>query len=279
MTMAVSAPRARRRAIRPGTLLGLLIVGAMLFAAIFPEIASPMDPLAFDYTALLQPPSLKHPFGTDQFGRDILSRTITAARIDLQIAIFGTVPALLIGVAVGTLAGYFGGIADIIFGRIVDFVMTFPFIIIVIAMVAVLGPGLVNMYIAVAAFNWIFYGRLMRNDVVVQLKQDYVAAARVLGFSPARILLRHVVPNAIRSVFVYWVTDLAVIILVGSSLGYIGLGAQPPTPEWATLAAEGKTFFSQAPWISFFPGLTVVICGLGFSLLGDALNDRLDVRR
>jgi peptide/nickel transport system permease protein len=274
--LAISVPRIR---IRYGAVIGAIIIVFFVLSAFAPGLVAPMEPNVFDFKALLQPPSLAHPFGTDQFGRDVLSRTIWAAQIDLQIAVFGTVPPLIVGTLVGLLVGYLGGIADIIFGRAVDFIMTFPFMIIVIATVAVLGPGLVNMYIAVAAFNWIFYARLMRNEVIVHLQQDYVAAGHVLGFSPARILLRHVFPNSMRTVLVYWITDMALVILLGSSLSYLGLGAQPPTAEWGALAADGKNFFSQAPWISFFPGCAVVLCGFGFSLLGDAVSDWMDARR
>ncbi|MGH8432500.1 MAG: ABC transporter permease, partial [Solimonas sp.] len=160
--LALTIPRVK---IRFGASIGALILGFFVLSALFPGLVAPMDPNAFDYKALLQPPSLAHPFGTDQFGRDVLSRTIWAAQIDLQIAVFGTVPALIIGTLIGLMVGYLGGIADAIFGRAVDFIMTFPFMIIVIATVAVLGPGLVNLYIAVGAFNRIFYARLMRNEV------------------------------------------------------------------------------------------------------------------
>jgi peptide/nickel transport system permease protein len=151
--------------------------------------------------------------------------------------------------------------------------VTFPFLVIVIAIVAVLGPGLINMYIAVSAVGWVFYAKLMRADVQVQKHADYAAAARVLGYDEPRIIFRHLLPNAITPIIVYWMTDMALAILLGSSLGYLGLGAQPPTAEWGVIIADGKNFMSTAWWISGFPGIAIVIAGVGFSLLGDGIAD------
>ncbi len=258
---------------------GLLILTAFLVMAVIPESIAPYDPLGFDFAALLAEPSAEHIFGTDQFGRDILSRTIAASRIDLQIALFAMLGPLLIGSVIGLLVGWFGGWADALFGRLADIVVTFPFLVLVIAIVAVLGPGLINMYIAVSCVGWVVYARLMRGEVRIQAQADYVAAARVLGYSTARILLRHVLPNAVRPVLVYAVTDMALAILTGSSLGYLGLGAQPPTAEWGVLIADGRNFFTTAPWISLAPGVAIVLAGLGFSLTGDGLQALLDVKR
>ena len=258
---------------------GLVLLGCVVVSAIVPDWVAPYDPLGFDYDALLQAPTWAHPFGTDQFGRDILSRTIAASRLDLQIALFATVVPLLIGSLIGLLVGYFGGVADMVFGRLVDLVVTFPFLVLVIAIVAILGPGLINMYVAIAAVGWVFYARLMRGEVLVQRGQDYIAATRVLGYGTGRILFRHLLPNAVRPVLVYLVTDMALAILLGSSLGYLGLGAQPPAAEWGVLIADGKNYFDQAPWISLFPGVAIVLCGLGFSLTGDGLADLMRVGR
>jgi peptide/nickel transport system permease protein len=278
--MTVSAwPLRRFRRIPVATFLGVAILAVVLVCAFVPDLVAPYDPLAFDFAALLQPPSAAHPFGTDQFGRDMLSRVIAAAQIDLQIAVFATIGPLLVGSLIGLCVGFFGGALDSIFGRIVDVVVTFPFLVLVIAIVAVLGPGLVNMYIAIGIVGWVFYARLMRAEVLVQAQNEYVAAARVLGYGTPRILFRHILPNAAGPVLVYWVTDMALAILLGSSLGYLGLGAQPPAAEWGVLVADGKNFFTQAPWMCFFPGLAVVVCGLGFSLTGDGLADLLDVKR
>ena len=258
---------------------GVAILLGMALCAVAPGLVAPYDPLAFDYNALLQPPSRAHLFGTDQFGRDILSRTIAAATIDLQIAIFATVAPLATGTLIGLFVGYYGGVADIIFGRLVDLVVTFPFLVLVIAIVAVLGPGLGNMYVAVSVVGWVFYARLMRGEVMVLRGHDYISACKVLGYGDARILFAHILPNAARPIIVYWMTDMALAILLGSSLGYLGLGAQPPAAELGVLIADGKNFFTQAWWIAVFPGFAIVLCGTGFSLVGDGLADLLDVKR
>ena len=257
--------------------LGGVILGVVVLCALVPQLIAPYDPLFFDYNALMAPPSWEHPFGTDQFGRDVLSRTVWAARVDLQIAVLAVAGPMLVGGFLGLMAGYLGGIAEAILGRAMDLVVTFPFLVLVIAIVAVLGPGLTNMYIAIA--GWVPYARLMRGEVAVVAATDHISAARGLGYGTARILARHVLPNAVRPVLAYAVSDMALAILLGSSLGYLGLGAQPPEAEWGVLVADGKNFLTQAPWIALFPGVAVVICGLGFSLLGDGLADRMDIRR
>lgn len=283
MTLAFDVPRRRAR-IRVGRLPATFVAGAIILAlslllAIAPQIFSPYDPLAFDYKAILKPPSLTHPFGTDSFGRDVLSRVISAYRVDMQIAVFATISPFFVGTLIGALVGYYGGLAEALFGRIVDAVITFPFLVLVIAIIAVLGPGLFNMYVAVGVVGWVFYGRLVAAEVKVQRQLDYAAAGRVMGYGPSRIILRHLLPNAITPAIVYLMTDMALSILLGSSLGYLGLGAQPPAAEWGVLIADGKNFMSTAWWISIFPGVAIVVTGLGFSLLGDGLAEILRPRR
>ncbi len=256
---------------RPATLVGIAILLLFAACAAIPAAIAPYPPDAFDFGALLQPPSWAHPFGTDNFGRDILSRTIWASRIDLQIAVFSTVFPALFGTLVGSVLGYAGGWPDAVFRRVVDVFITIPFLVIVIAIVAVLGPGLQNMYVAVSAVNWIIYARLMRGEVQAQAQRDYAAAGRVMGYGPARIIFRHLLPNAISPILVYWMTDMALAILLGSSLGYLGLGAQPPEAEWGVLIADGKNFMNTAWWMSIFPGIAIVLAGTGFSLFGDGL--------
>ena len=282
----LSRPLARRRRHLPrlprlplGLVAGVLVLGFAVFLALAPGLVAPRSPTAFDYRAILKGPSLAHPFGTDNFGRDVLSRTIWAYRVDLQIALFGTLFPVLFGTLVGAVVGYVGGWAEALFGRVVDMVVTFPFLVLVIAIVAVLGPGLFNLYVAVSAVGWVFYARIVAAGVAVQRRLDYAAAARVLGYSTARIVLRHLLPNAWSAALVYWMTDMALVILLGSSLGYLGLGAQPPTAEWGVLIADGKNYMGTAWWISIFPGLAIVTTGLGFSLLGDGLADLLRPRR
>lgn len=276
--VAVSLPR--RRARLPKTLIGGgAIILASLALAFFPQLFAPYDPLAFDYTAIMAPPSLAHPFGTDNFGRDGLSRVIHAYRIDMQIAVFATVPAFVFGTLVGAFVGYAGGLAMSIFGRVVDAVVTFPFLVLVIAIVAALGPGLGNMYIAVGIVGWVFYARLVAAEIAVQKRLDYADAGRAMGYRPLRIIFRHLLPNAITPALVYWMTDMALAILLGSSLGYLGLGAQPPAAEWGVQIADGKNFMATAWWIAVFPGVAIVLTGLGFSLVGDGLAELLRTKR
>ncbi|MEO5615935.1 ABC transporter permease [Cypionkella psychrotolerans] len=260
-------------------IFGGAILAASLLLAIFPSVFAPYDPNAFDYAALLQGPSTAHLMGTDNFGRDVLSRVIHAYTIDMQIAVFATVFPFLIGTVIGALVGYVGGISETIFGRIVDAVITFPFLVLVIAIVSILGPGLLNMYIAVGVVGWVFYARIIAAEVKVQKRLDYADAGRAMGYTHMRIIFRHLLPNAITPAVVYWMTDMALAILLGSSLGYLGLGAQPPAAEWGVQIADGKNFMATAWWISVFPGLAIVLTGLGFSLTGDGLAEVLRTKK
>lgn len=280
MSAAPPSTAKRRRRPLPGSFwIGIVILGLSLVLGLLPWAIAPYDPEAFDYDALLAAPSLTHLFGTDNFGRDMLSRVIFAYGLDLQIAVFSTIPAFVIGTLIGALVGYAGGITEILFGRLVDAIITFPFIVLVIAIVATLGPGLGNMYIAVGLVGWVFYARLVAAEVKVQKRLDYADAGRVMGYHPARIIFRHLLPNAITPAIVYLMTDMALAILLGSSLGYLGLGAQPPASEWGVEIADGKNFMATAWWITVFPGLAIVVTGLGFSLLGDGLAELLRTRR
>jgi len=258
---------------------GGIILCLSLIVAVWPSLFAPYDPVAFDYNALLKPPSWAHPFGTDSFGRDVLSRVIHAYTLDMQIAVFATIGPFIFGTIVGAFIGYAGGIWEAIFGRIVDATITFPFLVLVIAIVSVLGPGLGNMYVAVGVVGWVFYARLVAAEIKVQKRLDYADAGRVMGYAPLRIVFRHLLPNAITPAIVYWMTDMALAILLGSSLGYLGLGAQPPAAEWGVQIADGKNFMNTAWWISVFPGVAIVITGLGFSLAGDGVAELLRVRR
>jgi peptide/nickel transport system permease protein len=281
MTIPLDRPRAGRRSLRlpPALLFGCLILAISLALALAPHLFAPFDPNKIDYKAILKPPSWAHPFGTDNFGRDMLSRTIHAYTIDMQIALFTTLFPFVFGTVVGALVGFYGGWAEAIFGRVVDAVVTFPLLVLVIAIVAVLGPGLGNMYIAVGIVYWVFYARLVASEVKLQKRLDYAAAGRVMGYSNARIIIRHIMPNVIATAIIYWMTDMALAILLGSSLGYLGLGAQPPTSEWGVLIAGGKNYMGTAWWISIFPGIAIVTTGFGFSLLGDGLAELLRPNR
>lgn len=259
----------------PPAALGCLIIVLSLLIAFFPQWFAPYDPLTFDYRAILKPPSAAHWLGTDNFGRDMLTRVIYAWQVDMQIAFFTTLFPMFFGTVMGLIVGYYGGWLEVLFHRLVDAVITFPLLVLVIVIVAVLGPGLVSMYIAVGIIYWVFYARLISGEVSVQKRLDYVAAGKVMGYSDLRIIFRHLLPNVINVTLVYWMTDMALAILLGSSLGYLGLGAQPPAAEWGVLIAGGKNFMDTAWWITVFPGLAIVMTGLGFSLMGDALTEFL----
>ena len=243
--------------------------------AIFGPLVWTADPTALNLGATLLPPSLAHPFGTDNLGRDVLLRIVNGASIDLQIGLFTVLPALTIGSLVGALAGYYGSFADMTVMRLVDIVVAFPFFVLVIAIIAVLGPGLINLYIAVGLVGWVSYARVVRAEMMVAKQMDYARAARVLGFSDTRILLRHLMPNVIVQALIYSTSDFILGILLGSSLGFLGLGAQPPAPEWGVMIAEGYSFLARAPWISALPGLVIVALAAAFSLFGDGLADYL----
>jgi len=256
-----------------GLLLGLILV------AIFASQIAPYSPTDFDYQAILQPPSAQHWFGTDNFGRDILSRVIWGARVDLQIALFTTLVPFIAGSIIGAVAGYAGKWVDGIFGQIVNVVVVIPFLVLVIAIVAFLGPGLRNMYIAVSLVGWVSYARLVRGEMLVQKQSEYAMAARGMGYTSARVVGRHLLPNVIAPSIIYWMTDMSLGILLGASLGYLGLGAQPPTPEWGLMVADGKNFMTTAPWISSFPAMALAVAGITFSLIGDGLAELLRPRK
>lgn len=273
-----TAPRRTRRRPKPTLVLGLLLLIPILIATFFPGRLAPFSPTDFDYGAILQGPSARHPFGTDNFGRDVFSRVVYGTRIDMQIALLTTLFPFVFGTLLGAFTGFVGRWPDALVGRVADLVVVFPFLVLVIAIVAVLGPGLTNMYIAVSAVGWVAYWRLVRGEVLVQKETEYAQAARVLGFSPSRVLLRHILPNAVTPAVVYLMTDMSLGILLGASLGYLGLGAQPPTPEWGVMVADGKNFMVTAWWISGFPGLALTLAGVTFSMIGDGLADALRPR-
>jgi len=285
--MVVATAVRERRALgfvtRPGwsRRIGLLGVAAIVLVALIGPLVSPYGADAQHLNATLQHPSWQHPFGTDQFGRDILTRVMTAARVDLQIGFFGVTIPLVIGTVVGLLAGYFGGLFDIVSGRLIDVFTAFPFFVLVIAIVAMLGPGLRNLYIAISAVSWVAYARLIRGETLSAKKREYVIAARGLGYGNVRIMRRHLLANVVPPALIFAMSDFVLDILTGASLGFFGLGVQPPAAEWGTMIAEGRDFLITDPWLVVFPGLAIVVLGLFVSLLGDGLADyirRADAR-
>jgi len=263
---------------RPILLIGLAILGSFLMTAIFARFVAPYDPLFQDGAARLLPPSMAHPFGTDNFGRDVLSRVIWGARVDLQMAVIGVVFPFLIGTAVGTIAGYFGGWIDTVLMRVIDVVLAFPFLVLMLSIISILGPGLASFYIAMALVGWVSYARLVRAQILVLKTQDFSVAAASLGFSRRRIMFRHLLPNALAGSLVFVMSDAVLVLLNGAAISYLGLGVQPPTAEWGIMVAEAQGFITQAWWITLFPGLAIVTLAFGFSLTGDALADVMGVQ-
>ncbi|HZT20975.1 MAG TPA: ABC transporter permease [Dongiaceae bacterium] len=261
----------RNRSLQVG---GLMLALLLLVVLAGPWLA-PADPLAVDFGQALLGPGPGHWFGTDDLGRDVLSRVIAAAHTDLQIAVMCVLIPFLIGSAVGLVSGYAGGATDIVLMRLVDILWAFPFYVLVIAIVGSLGPSIANMYLAFALVAWISFARIVRGEVLVLKQQEFVQAALVLGYSHWRILLRHILPNAITPAIVFMMSDVVLTILAVTALGFLGLGIQPPTPEWGVMIAEARNFIFDGWWASLFPGLAIVYVGVTFTFLGDGLDDFL----
>jgi peptide/nickel transport system permease protein len=259
----------------PALLLGTVFVGLAIVLAIFAPFVAPFDPTEQNYAAAVQAPSWQHPFGTDKFGRDQLSRVLHGARIDLSIGIICTLVPLLIGVVIGCVAGYYGGVVDTIFMRIIDIQVAFPFYVLLIAIIAILGPGLVNMYYTLILVGWVAFARLIRGEVLLAKQMEYTIAARALGCRDSRIIARHLVPNVIGSAVVFAMSAVVLNILAGASLGFLGLGVQAPRPEWGVMIAESREYMTTAWWLPLFPGAAIAIVGVSFSLLGDGLTGLL----
>jgi peptide/nickel transport system permease protein len=258
--------------------LGVAMMSSIVLAAIFAPALTPYDPYQQDFMAVLEAPSLAHPFGTDNFGRDILTRVIHGTRIDLVIGLLTTYVPFVYGVLIGAFSGYVGGRFDTVMMRVLDTAMAFPFLVLIIVILAILGPGVQNIYIAVFLVGWTMYARLARAEMLVERGKDYMTAARVLGYPTSRILLRHGLPNVMSSSIVFSMSDFVLNILLVSGLSFIGLGIRPPIPEWGAMVAEGRDFVLQAWWIATMPGLAIVFTGTALSLIGDGLAQRLGER-
>ncbi len=270
----------RRRAIPRQHALraGIAIVGLWLFVALFAPWLAPFDPITQDATSSLLAPGGTHLFGTDNFGRDIFSRVLWGARVDLQICFLGVIFPFLLGTTLGALSGYLGGVVDAAIMRIIDIVLAFPFLVLMLAIIAILGPGLSSFFIAMAMVGWVSYARLVRAQVLTLKQRDFIVAARSLGYGHTRILFRHLLPNAITGALVFSMSDCVLVLLNGAAVSYLGLGVQPPTAEWGVMVAEGQSFMTTAWWITTFPGLAIVLLAMGFSLLADGLGDKLGAR-
>jgi len=259
----------------PSLTVGTIIVAFVCIVAAFPQWFAHYDPLQLLAGPMLQAPSLEHWFGTDNFGMDIYSRVVYATRLDLLIGFGSAALPFVVGSLLGLIAGYYGGKFDAIIMRVLDVFVAFPFMVLAIAIVAILGNGVINLLIAMWIVSWPPYTRLVRSEVLVAKNAEYVQAAQTLGYSDMNIMFRHILPNVISSSVVYFASDVVMCITTAASMSFLGLGVPAPTPEWGAIISGGKSFISNAPWITLCPGLVMVFVGLGFSLLGDGLNDLL----
>ena len=255
--------------------IGVALLAIVVIACLARPLLGLPDPNQQDLAHALEAPSGAHPFGTDNLGRDVLSRTLAAGLLDLRVAITVTAISVLLGLAFGALSGFFGGRADSVVMRLADFVLAFPFLVLILAVVAIFGPGLKGLYVGVPLVGWALYARLTRAEMLVVREREYVLAARTLGYSTPRVLLRHALPNVWRPALVFSTADVVLTIWLLATLSYLGLGVQPPTAEWGGIIADGQAYLLNAWWISTLPGLVVVVVGIGFSLVGDGLAEIL----
>jgi len=256
--------------------VGLVIVLVAVLAALVGPALSPYNPAAQELARRLEPPTLSHPFGLDELGRDILARLLAGARISLLVGLAVVSVSSVVGMLVGSIAGYFGGRVDDVISRVVDVLMAFPGILLAIALVAVLGPSLTNVVLALSVIGWVGYARLVRGQALRTRELDFVQAARALGAGSPRVVLRHVLPTAFPAVVVQATLGMAGAIIAEASLSFLGLGVQPPTPSWGTMLDAGRAHLFDAPHLTIFPGLAIALLVLGFNFLGDGLRDRVD---
>jgi peptide/nickel transport system permease protein len=272
--MSEHAISVRRRSSNTLTFGITCVVGLLVLVMVGPLLL-PTTPETQDSGSRLQPPSLLHPLGTDNFGRDLLTRILYAGRIDLLIGVVATLYTFAVGSMLGALAGLFQGWFDALLMRLVDIALAFPVLVLMIAVVALLGPGLLNLFIAIGLVGWTPYARLVRGEILVIKNLDYISAARVTGASDGQLLRWHLLPNAITPALVLAASSVASNILFAAALGYLGLGVRPPDPEWGAMIADARGFLQTAPGLIVFPGLALSVTGLAFSVLGDGLADAL----
>ncbi len=261
------------------TRLGLLIVAGIVISALVAPWLLSWDASAQDLARRLEGPSAQHLFGLDELGRDILARVLMGARVSLLVGVVVVGVSATVGMAVGAVSGYYGGRIDQVIGRLMDVLMAFPGMLLAIALVAVLGPSLTNVVLALTAIGWVGYARLVRGQVLRAREFDYVVAARALGSGTWRVLVRHVLPVAMPPVLVQATLGMAGAILSEAALSFLGLGVQPPTPSWGTMINGGRAHLLDAPHLTIFPGVCLAIVVLGFNFLGDGLRDAIDPRR
>ncbi len=268
------------KALRRGSArVGLAITVAFLLLTVLAPLLAPYDPYDQDLSSALSRPAADHLMGADQYGRDMLSRVLYGTRTALLAVLVADGLALVVGCALGLVAGFFGGVAEAVIMRTMDVLLAFPYLLLALIIVAALGPGLTNSMIAIGIVYTPQYARLIRGQVLAVRQADYVRAARALGASRTRQMLRHVLPNSFPPVVVMATLQAGAVVVETAGLSFLGLGAQPPSPDWGALLADGQSYFLTAWWIATFPGLAIFLLVLGFNLLGDALRDHFDPRR
>jgi peptide/nickel transport system permease protein len=259
----------------PSFVAGISILGTIVLLAILAPLVTKYDPTNQDLLHTLQGPSWQHLLGSDDLGRDTWTRLVYGARTDLHIAFLAVLFPFTIGTVLGLVSGYYGGWVDSLTSWFVNVVVAFPFYVLIIALVFALGPGTRNIYLAITLVGWVSYTRIVRGEVLVAKRRDYVLAARAAGLSDFRILFRHLLPNVVTQAIVFAMSDIVLDILAIVTLGYLGLGVQPPTADWGTMIAQGQTFLTTHWELSTIPGIAVVVTALGLSLLADGLADLL----
>jgi peptide/nickel transport system permease protein len=262
----------------PLNLVALALIALFAACALLAPLLAPYDPLAQELGQRLRPPSPEHWLGTDSLGRDIASRILYGARISLIIGVVVVASAGVVGTAIGLIAGYAGGLVDEALMRLTEVFLAFPALILAMAIAGALGPSLTNAIIAIAAVTWAVYARLTRGQILSLRRREFVEAARAIGASRTRIVVRHLLPNALAPLMIQASFDLGSSIIAAAGLSFIGFGAQPPTPEWGVMISEGRNYISTQPWLSLFPGLAILLAVGSFNLLGDGLRDAFDPR-
>ncbi len=283
-TVAVRVPRRlgalawRRLFTHSSFVVGALIVAGIIAAAVLAPVLAPYSPIDQSFRDQLLRPSRAHLFGTDEFGRDIFSRVVYGARIALIVGVIADGIAALLGIVLGVLSGYFGRRVDAVLMRTVDVLLAFPYLLLAMIVVAILGPSLINAMIAIGVVYTPQFARVVRGAVLQVKEEDFVEAARAVGAGPARILGRHILPNILSPIIVMATLTVGFMIVETAGLSFLGLGASPPTPEWGSMLATGRSFMLTAPWIATFPGVAILVTVIGFNLIGDGLRDLLDPR-
>jgi peptide/nickel transport system permease protein len=262
----------------PLNIVAFALIALFAACALLAPVLAPYDPLVQDLGSRLRPPSSEHWLGTDSLGRDIASRILYGARISLIIGVVVVTAAGVVGTAIGLVAGYAGGLVDEVLMRLTEVFLAFPALILAMAIAGALGPSLTNAIIAIAAVTWAVYARLVRGQILSLRRREFVEAARAMGASRTRIVVRHLLPNALAPLMIQASFDLGSSIIAAAGLSFIGFGAQPPTPEWGVMISEGRNYISTQPWLSLFPGLAILLAVGSFNLLGDGLRDAFDPR-